>query len=150
MLIHMMKIKSIGVNKLKKRKVHLLIAASILLISMSLLLFTKAPKAVIEICSPLFQSGSIETQSLQYKLMDKGGLYDQVGQRLKEKGYEHHILGGITSKDIILVKFVLANKAVNDKRQEEIKEIFHHYVTVNQLDPEAFLVKVSNDTSTNW
>lgn len=82
--------------------------------------------------------------------MENGGVYDQVGQRLKEKGYEHRILGGITSNDKILVKFVLINKEASEKRQEEIIGIFNDYLIKNNLNTQTFKVKVSNDTSTNW
>jgi len=108
------------------------------------------PKTIIEVCSPFFQQGTMETQILHLTLMEKGGLYEQVSERLKEKGYEHRILGGINAKDKILVKLVLANKEANDLRQQEITTIFNDYITKNNLDTEAFEVKVSNDTSTNW
>ncbi|SES11719.1 hypothetical protein SAMN05518872_104288 [Psychrobacillus sp. OK032] len=118
--------------------------------SFTILLFTKTPKAVLELCSPLFQNGSLEMQSMQLTLMEKGGVYDQVGQRLKEKGYEHYMLGGITSNDKILVKFILTNQEANDKIQEEITDIFQDYIVKNNLNTQTFKVKVSNDTSTNW
>ncbi|MFJ8064551.1 hypothetical protein ACIQYS_07960 [Psychrobacillus sp. NPDC096426] len=134
----------------KIRKMAFILGALIPLVLLSLFLFTNNPKAVLEICSPLFQSGSLEIQTLQLKLMEKGGLYDQVGQRLNEKGFEHHILAGITSKDEILVKFVLINQEANEKRQEEINDMFNDYVVKNNLYKQAFKVKVSNDPSTNW
>lgn len=134
----------------KKRKNRFILGTLILLASLSFLLFTNTPKAVLELCSPIFQNGSIEMQSMQLSLMEKGGVYDQVGQRLKEKGYEHYILGGITSKDKILVKFILTNQDASDKRQEEIMDIFNDYIVKNNLNTQTFNVKVSNDTSTNW
>lgn len=134
----------------KKRKNLFVLGALILLASLSFLLFTKTPKAVLELCSPQFQNGSIEMQSMQLSLMEKGGVYEQVGQRLKEKGYEHYILGGITSKDKILVKFILTKQEASDNRQEEITDIFHDYIVKNNLNIQTFKVKVSNDTSTNW
>lgn len=134
----------------KKRKIGFVLGALILLVSLTFLLFTKTPKVVLELCSPLFQNGSIELQTLQLTLMEKGGMYDQVGQRLKDKGYEHHILGGITSNDKILVKFVLTNKEASEKRQEEIIGIFNDYLIKNNLNTQSFKVKVSNDTNTNW
>ncbi|MFJ7972357.1 hypothetical protein [Psychrobacillus sp. NPDC096389] len=137
-------------NKTKKRKMRLMFGLFLFLIPITSLLFMSTPKTIIEICSPFFQQGTIETQILHLTLMEKGGLYEQVGERLKEKGYEHRILGGIDAKDKILVKFVLANKEANDLRQQEITTIFYDYITKNNLDTEAFEVKVSNDTSTNW
>ncbi|TQR17973.1 hypothetical protein [Psychrobacillus soli] len=137
-------------NKTKKRKIGLLFGTFLFLITITVLLFTSAPKAVLEICSPFFQQGTMETQILQLTLMEKGALYDQVGERLKEKGYEHRILGGINAEDRILVKFVLANKEANNIRQQEIAAIFNDYIIKNNLDPLLFQVKVSNDTSTNW
>lgn len=134
----------------KKRKKGFVVGALILFASLSFVLFTNAPKAVLEICSPLFQNGSLEMQMMQLTLMEKGGLYDQVGQRLKEKGYEHSILGGITEKDKILVKFVLKNQEATEQRQEEIMDIFHDYIEKNNLNTQTFNVKVSNDTNTNW
>jgi len=138
------------VTESKKRKNLFVLGALILLASLSFLLFTKTPKAVLELCSPQFQNGSIEMQSMQLSLMEKGGVYEQVGQRLKEKGYEHYILGGITSKDKILVKFILTKQEASDNRQEEITDIFHDYIVKNNLNIQTFKVKVSNDTSTNW
>ncbi|GGA27976.1 hypothetical protein [Psychrobacillus lasiicapitis] len=134
----------------KKRKKGFVVGTLILFASLSFLFFTNVPKAVLEICSPLFQNGSLEMQMMQLTLMEKGGLYDQVGERLKEKGFEHDILGGITEKDKILVKFVLKNQEASDKRQEEIMDIFHDYIEKNNLNTQTFDVKVSNDTSTNW
>lgn len=146
----MMYINNIGVNKTKKRKIGLLFGTFLFLITITVFLFTSTPKAILEVCSPFFQQGTMETQILQLTLMEKGGLYDQVGERLKEKGYEHRILGGIDAKDKILVKFVLANKEANNLRQQEITTIFNDYITKNNLDTEAFKIQVSNDKSTNW
>lgn len=146
----MIYINDIGVNKTKKRKLGLMLGAFLFLITITVFLFTSTPKTILEICSPFFQQGTMETQILQLTLMENGGLYEQVGKRLKEKGYEHHIFGGIDAKDKILVKFVLSNKEANDLRQQEITAIFNDYVIKNNLDTEAFEIKVSNDTSTNW
>lgn len=129
---------------------RLMFGLFLFLIPIAGLLFMSTPKTIIEVCSPFFQQGTMETQILHLSLMEKGGLYEQVSERLKEKGYEHRILGGIDAKDKILVKLVLANKEATDIRQQEITSVFNDYILKNNLATEAFEIKVSNDTSTNW
>ncbi|WP_144509825.1 hypothetical protein [Bacillus sp. FJAT-22090] len=137
-------------NETKRRKKNLLIGFFLILLSIALIVYTPTSKKIVDICSPLFQLGSVETQILQITLMEQGGLYEQVGDRLKEKGYEHHILVGINAKDQILVKVVLANREANEHKQKEIIAIFNDYIIKNSLDPQIFQVKVSNDESINW
>lgn len=110
----------------------------------------KTPKTELMICSPVSLKGSEEAQYFQSALMLKGGIYNQVGQLLKEKGYEYIIMAGVDSKDKILVKFVLINKEATGQRQEKVKEVFNEIIKTYDLDPNMFKVKVSNDSSPNW
>ncbi|MFF2752963.1 hypothetical protein ACFVR1_04285 [Psychrobacillus sp. NPDC058041] len=111
--------------------------------------YTQTTKLVLELCSPYLEEPEI-AQNLQYTFMQKEGLYDQLGQRLKEKGYNHLIITGINSKKEILVKLVLKDMEANEPRQEKIKEIFNDFLITNTLDPNQFKVKVSNDESLYW
>jgi hypothetical protein len=111
--------------------------------------YTQTTKLVLELCSPYLEEPEI-AQSFQYNFMQKEGLYDQFGQQLKEKGYNHLIITGINSKKEILVKLVLKDMEANEQRQEKIKEIFNDFLITNKLDPSLFKVKVSNDESLYW
>lgn len=136
-------------NKAKKK--NPLLVGSVLFSAIFIYLFsyTESTKIVLEICSPYIEKPEI-AQNFQYTLMQKEGLYDQLGQRLKEKGYNHLIITGINSKKEILVKLVLKDIEANEQRQEKIKEIFNDFLMINKLDPSLFIVKVSNDESLYW
>ncbi|QFF99093.1 hypothetical protein PB01_09765 [Psychrobacillus glaciei] len=136
-------------NKAGKWKIVLIGIALFSVIFTYLFSYTQTTKLVLELCSPYLEAPEI-TQNFQYSFMQKGGLYDQFGQRLKEKGYNHLILTGINPKKEILVKLVLIDKEANQQRQEKIKEIFNDFLAKNDLDPSVFKVKVSNDESFNW
>lgn len=103
----------------------------------------------MELCSPYLES-SEKAPSFQATLILKGGLYDQVGQRLKEKGYNHQILTGTNSKNEVFVKTVLINIEASEQRQEKIKQIWNDYIIKNNLDPKVFKLKVTNDETLNW
>lgn len=144
-----MSINNEGVNKAGKRKIGLIGIALFSVIFTYLFSYTQTTKIVLELCSPYLEEPEI-AQNFQYSFMQKGGLYDQFGQRLKERGYNHLILTGINSKKEILVKLVLIDKEANQQRQEKVKEIFNDFLAKNNLDPSVFKVKVSNDESFNW
>lgn len=82
-----------------------------------------------------------EVQNLLYK---ENGFFNQVDNKLKEKGYEYHMMLAIYSKDDIQVKYILTNKEVTDSEQEEINSIFYELVEKNNLNLNAFTLKVSD------
>lgn len=134
----------------KKGKIRIIIGVIFLLASICFVFYIKTPKTELMICSPVSLKGSEEAQYFQSAFMKKGGIYSQVGQMLKERGYEYIIMAGADSKDKILVKFVLINKEATEQRQDKVQEIFNEIIKTNDLDPKIFKVKVSNDSSFYW
>ena len=62
---------------------------------------------------------SKEANDFQDFLMEEHGFYEQVGEQLKQEGYEHSIYGMIYSKDEIHLKVILSNKEANEQEQIE-------------------------------
>ena len=77
------------------------------------------------------------------------GFYKGLGEELREKGYEHSILGIMESEDEFRIKITLTNKEANKQEQIEVKRIFEETAIKYKLDPKIFWVKVSNDNSPN-
>jgi hypothetical protein len=91
-----------------------------------------------------------ELDNFQESLSKEGGFFKQVGDKLKEKEYDHSMLGMFYPKDEIWIKFVLTNREANKQEKIEVKAIFDELVNKNNLDPKIFKVKVSNDDSPDW
>ncbi len=57
----------------------------------------------------------------------------------------------VNSKDDIRVKYILANKEATESVQDEVKSIFYGAVESNNLDPNSFYLKVSdNNDGPDW
>lgn len=131
----------------KKRKLILIVAVlSILLFMFFNIKSNPSPKAERGSNSQITLVNQ-ELEDFQVKLTGKDGLFDQVGKKLKKRGYAYNALGVIYSQDEILVEFVLANKEANKKESKEVITIFNETVVENKMDPKSFKVKVSNDDS---
>ena len=85
-----------------------------------------------------------EIEAITTELYKEAGLFDQINNQLKEKGYEYQMLLVIYSMDDIRVQYVLANKEATESRQEEIKSIFFESVENNNLDANSFNLKVDD------
>ena len=58
-----------------------------------------------------------ELDDFQEYLSKERGFFEQVGKKLKGKGYEHSMLGVLYSKDEIRIKFVLTNRKLMIKKK---------------------------------
>ena len=84
-------------------------------------------------------------------LYGDNGIINQVHNELSEKGYEYRILIAAYSKEDIQMKIILSNKKATETEQEEIKTIFYKLVKQNNLNPNAFTLKVSDsDDGPDW
>lgn len=134
---------------MRNRKIGLLVGSGLIMCLLFLAIYNKSPNIALDICSPNIEIDGMQ-QSIHTTFMRKDGLYDQIGQRLHEKGYNHRILAGISSEEKIFVKIVLVDQKANAQRQKKVKEVFYTFIRQNDLDPNAFKVKVSNDETLNW
>ena len=73
------------------------------------------------------------------------GFYNELGEELREKGYEHNILGIMESEDEFQIKITLTNKEANKQEQKDVKRIFEETALKFKLDPKIFKVKVNSD-----
>jgi len=74
----------------------------------------------------------------------KVGFYNEVGESLRAKGYEHSLLGIMESEDEFQIKIILLNKEANKLEQKEVKKIFEETAIKFKLEPKTFKVHVSN------
>ncbi|QUW22970.1 hypothetical protein JSQ81_05180 [Sporosarcina sp. Marseille-Q4063] len=77
------------------------------------------------------------------------GFYKNLGERLREKGYEHSILGIMDDEDDIRIEITLTNKEANEQERVEVKRIFEETAVKYKLDPKIFKVEVSRDENPN-
>ena len=77
------------------------------------------------------------------------GFYKGLGEELREKGYEHNILGIMDSEDEFRINITLITKEANQREEIEVKKIFEETAIKYKLNPKIFKVKVSNDNSPN-
>ena len=71
------------------------------------------------------------------------GFYKGLGEKLREKGYEHSFLGIMDAEDEIRIKITLTNKEANKHERIDVKRIIEETAIKYKLDPEIFKVKVS-------
>lgn len=92
-----------------------------------------------------------EVEEFQNLLDQENGLFEQVSNKLVEKGYEFQVMLAVYSKDNIQVKYILTNKDVTNSIQEEVKSVFYEIVEKNDLDSSAFNLKVvDSDDGSDW
>ena len=85
-----------------------------------------------------------EVEEISTQLYQTGGFFEQVNNKLKEKGYDFQMLLAVYSKDDIRVKYILANKDATESVQEDVKSIFFESVESNNLDSTSFNLKVDD------
>lgn len=92
-----------------------------------------------------------EVEEISNLLYQEGGFFEQVNNKLKEKGYDFQMLLAVFSKDDIRVKYILTNKDAIESIQEDVKSIFFESVDNNNLDSNLFNLTVgdSKDAS-DW
>ena len=79
------------------------------------------------------------------------GIIKQVDNELVKKGYQFQTLVMVNSVDDVLVKYILTNKEATESEQKTVKSIFFEIVKKNNLDSNAFNLKVADsDDGPNW
>ncbi|WP_394192049.1 hypothetical protein [Paenisporosarcina quisquiliarum] len=93
-----------------------------------------------------------EVEEFSTLLHQKGGLFEEVSTKLKEKGYaSFQIMIETYSKDDIRVKYILENNDATESVQKEVKSIFFESVENHNLDSNSFNLKVSDtDDGPDW
>ena len=72
------------------------------------------------------------------------GIIKQVNDELVKKGYQFQTLVMANSLDDVQVKYILTNKEATESEQESVKSIFFEIVKKNNLDSNAFNLKVAD------
>ena len=85
-----------------------------------------------------------KTAEIENFLYGDRGILKQVGDELVNKGYEFQTLVMTNSVDDVHVKYVLNNKDATESEQEKVKSIFFETVKKNNLDSNAFKLKVGD------
>lgn len=86
-----------------------------------------------------------EIERISNLLFKEDGFFEQVNNKLEEKGYTFQMLLAIYSEKDIQVKYILANKDATESVQEKIKSIFHEAVENNNLDSYSFNLKIGDE-----
>ncbi|WP_210468089.1 hypothetical protein [Sporosarcina sp. 6E9] len=77
------------------------------------------------------------------------GFYKKMGERLREKGYEHSLHAIMDDENEIRIKITLSNKKATEQERIEVKKILEETAINHKLDPKIFKVEVINDDSSN-
>ncbi|MEK5207429.1 hypothetical protein [Psychrobacillus sp. FSL H8-0510] len=88
-----------------------------------------------------------KTAEIENFLYGDSGILKLVGDELVKRGYIIQTMVMAYSVDDVHVKYVLNDKEATESVQEEVKSIFFEIVKENNLDSNAFNLKVgdSND-----
>ncbi|MEX3745699.1 hypothetical protein [Lysinibacillus xylanilyticus] len=79
------------------------------------------------------------------------GIIKQVNDELVKKGYQFQTLVMVNSVDDVQVKYILTSKEATESEQESVKSIFFEIVKKNNLDSNAFNLKVADsDDEPDW
>ena len=79
------------------------------------------------------------------------GIIKQVNDELLKKGYRFQTLVMENSVNDVQVKYILNNKDATESEQEVVKSIFFQIVKKNNLDSNAFILKVADsDDGPDW
>ena len=88
-----------------------------------------------------------KTAEIENFIYGDSGIIKQVNDELVKKGYKFQTMVMADSVDDVQVKYILEIKDATESVQEEVKSIFFEIVKKNNLDSNAFNLKVgdSND-----
>ena len=88
-----------------------------------------------------------KTAEIESFIYGDSGIIKLVDDELVKKGYDFQTMVMANSVDDVHVKYVINDKEATESVQEEIKSIFFEIVKKNNLDSNAFNLKVgdSND-----
>lgn len=62
-----------------------------------------------------------ESEEISTLLYQKGGLFEEVNNKLKDNGYAFQMMLAVYTKDDIRVKYILENKNATESIQKEVK-----------------------------
>ncbi|MEK3978632.1 hypothetical protein MKY37_05980 [Psychrobacillus sp. FSL K6-2836] len=85
-----------------------------------------------------------KTAEIENFIYGDSGIIKQVDDELVKKGYEFQTMVMANSVDDVHVKYVLNNKDATESEQEKVKSIFFETVKKNNLDSNAFKLKVGD------
>ena len=85
-----------------------------------------------------------KTAEIENFIYGDSGIIKQVDDELVKKGYEFQTMVMANSVDDVHVKYVLNNKEATESEQEKVKSIFFETVKKNNLDSNAFKLKVGD------
>ncbi len=92
-----------------------------------------------------------KTMGIENFLFGNSGIIKQVNDELMGKGYLFQTLIVAPSVDQVQVKYVLTNKEATIFEQEAVESIFFEIVKDNNLEPDAFKLKVADsDDGPDW
>lgn len=132
--------------KLEKGRITLVGAVVILFIGTFLFINNSSSKGTVSEVPP-----TVSSEEMDNFLYGDNGIVNQVHNELSEKGYIYSILIAAYLKEDIQMKIILSNKEATETEQEEIKSIFYELVEKNNLNPNAFTLKVSDsDDGPDW
>ena len=84
-------------------------------------------------------------EEMEEYLFNNNGIMEQVSDVLLENGYKTRTALAFYSKEDIQLKFILVDKEATEADQEKVKSIFFELVDKNNLDPNAFTIKVGDE-----
>jgi len=144
---------------MKKSKITLIGTIVILFVVTFLFINNTSTKGEISEVSPSIspeiqaenEKKQKEVEEFSSLLLQEGGFFEQVKNKLKEKDYAFQMMLVVYSKDDIQVKYILANIDATESVQEEVKSIFFESVENNNLDSNSFNLKVGDsDDGPDW
>ncbi|MCM3389583.1 hypothetical protein [Ureibacillus chungkukjangi] len=84
-------------------------------------------------------------EEMEDYLFNDNGIMEQVSDVLLKNGYKTRTALAFYSKENIQLKFILVDKEATEAEQEKVKSIFFELVDKNNLDPNAFTIKVGDE-----
>lgn len=141
---------------LKQSKVTLIGTIVILFIIISLFINNALSKGDISEVPPTISTqqqaeNERKVAEIENFIYGDSGIIKQVNDELVKKGYQFQTLVMANSVDNVQVKYILTNKEATESEQELVKSIFFEIVKKNNLDSNAFNLKVADsDDGPDW
>ena len=131
--------------RIKKGKITLIGTIGILFATFLLINNASSKGDTSEVPPMLSPEEQVEkTAEIENFIYGESGIIKQVDDELVKKGYKFQTMVMANSVDDVHVKYVLNDKEATESVQEEVKSIFFEIVKKNNLDSNAFNLKVSD------
>lgn len=92
-----------------------------------------------------------KTAEIENFIYGDSGIIKQVNDELMKNGYQFQTLIMANSVDDVWVKYILTNKKATESEKEAVKSIFLEIVKKNNVDSNAFNLKVADsDDGPDW